>query len=134
ATPGDEYRFRVKHPVTNKILLSSSTNYDTPEEARAEMELAIRLAQQPVAYQRQATVDGKHYFNIVDGSEVIARRIEYFADADAMEAAISLLISHLREHYSGEGMYLIENILLLPEAAADPFLDICTDPSCTDYS
>ena len=75
----------------------------------------------PGAYQRKTTVDGKHYFNIVDGSEVIARRIEYFLTEDAMESAISLLISHLREYYSGEGMYLIENILLLPEAKDDPF-------------
>lgn len=134
ATPGDEYRFRIKHPVSNKILLSSSTNYATPEAAQAEMELAISLAQSPLAYQRKTTVDGKHYFNIIDGSEVIARRIEYFPTEDAMEAAIALLISHLREHYSGEGMYLIENILLLPEKKDDPFLDICTDPSCTDCS
>ena len=46
-TPGDEYRFRVKHPVSNKILLSSSTHYATPEAAQAEMEHAISLAQQP---------------------------------------------------------------------------------------
>jgi hypothetical protein len=133
-TPGDEYRFRVKHPVSSKILLSSSTNYATPEAARTEMELAISLAQLPEAYQRKMTAEGKHYFNIVNGSEVIARRIEYFATEDAMEAAISLLITHLREYYSGEGMYLIENILLLPELKDDPFLDICTDPSCTDCS
>lgn len=134
STPGDEYRFRVKHPVTNKILLSSSTNYATPEQARAEMENAITLAQQPGAYQRKTAVDGKHYFNIVDDSNVVARRIEYFSTEDEMEAAISLLIAHLREYYSGEGMYLIENILLLPEEKDDPFLDICTDPACTDCS
>lgn len=133
-TPGDEYRFRVKHPLSNKILLSSSTNYATPEAAHAEMELAITLAQQPAAYQRKITVDGKHYFNIISGSDVIARRIEYFITEDEMEAAISLLIAHLREYYSGEGMYLIESILLLPEEEDDPFLDICTDPSCTDCS
>lgn len=133
-TPGDEYRFRVKHPVTNKILLSSSTHYATPELARAEMEHAISRAQLPEAYQRKTTVDGKHYFNIVDGSDVIARRIEYFSAEDEMEAAIDLLITHLREYYSGEGLYLIENLLLLPEESDDPFLDICIDPSCHDCS
>lgn len=134
ATPGDEYRFRVKHAITNKILLSSSTHYVTPEDARAVMEQAITKAQQPESYQRKTTIDGKYYFNIVDGSDVIARRIEYFTTSDEMEAAISLLIDYLREYYSGEGMYLIENILLLPEKKDDPFLDICTDPGCTDCS
>jgi hypothetical protein len=32
----------------------------------------------------------------------------------------------------GEGMYLIENILLRPEQDDDPFLPICVDPTCTD--
>ncbi len=31
----------------------------------------------------------------------------------------------------GEGMYLIENILLRPEQEGDPFLPICPDPNCT---
>lgn len=31
-----------------------------------------------------------------------------------------------------EGMYLIENILLRPGDAADPFLPVCVDPTCTE--
>lgn len=31
-----------------------------------------------------------------------------------------------------EGMYLIENILLRPGSATDPFLPVCVDPSCTE--
>ena len=133
ATPGDEFRFRVRHPVSGKILLSSSTHYATKKLARDEIEQAIARAQQPEGYERKTTSDGRHYFNIVDaGGEVIARRIEYFATAEASEAAIAELIAHLRERYSGEGLYLIEHLLLLPEAAGDPFLDICVDAACTD--
>lgn len=132
-TPGDEFRFRVRHPVDGKILLSSSTNYASPAQARTEMEAAIARAQRPEGYQRKTSSDGRHYFNIVDASgEVIARRIEYFATVDALESAISLLIAHLRSYYSGEGLYVIEHILLLPAQAGDPFMDICVDQACTD--
>src|SRR5574343_402310 len=94
-TPDDEFRFRVRHPVDGKILLSGSTNYLSKAKARDAMETAV-------------------------------------AHAEAMEHAIAALIAHLRTYYSGEGLYLIEHILLLPEAADDPFMDICVDTACTD--
>jgi len=128
-TPGDEFRFRIRHPVSGKIMLSSSRNYPTREAARAEMEIAIIRAQQAEGYELRETSDGRHYFNIVDGAgEVVARRIEYFADVVLMEAAVTALIEHLRTHYSGEGMYLIEHLLLLDEDG--PLLDVCSDPDC----
>ena len=133
STPGDEFRFRVRHPVTGKILLSSSTHYISTTEARNEMEWAIARAELPEGYERKTTSDGRFYFNIIDaGGEVIARRIEYFATAEAMELAIAVLIAHLRNYYSGEGLYVIEHLLLLPEQDGDPFMNICVDPGCTD--
>ena len=133
ATPNDEFRFRVRHPVSAKILLSSSTNYASKARARNEMEQAIARAQRPESYSRKMTSDGRHYFNIVDaGGNVIARRIEYFASAEAMELAIASLIAHLRNYYSGEGLYVIEHLLLMPEQEGDPFMDICIDSGCTD--
>ena len=133
ATPGDEFRFRIRHPVSGKILLSSSTHYLTPAAAHAEMEQAILRAQQPEGYERKTSSDGRHYFNIVDaGGEVIARRIEYFVAVDDLETAISELIAHLRTHYSGEGLYVVEHLLLAPEQPGDPFMDICVDAACAD--
>jgi len=132
-TPGDEFRFRVRHRVSGKILLSSSTNYATSAAARAEMEQAIVRGQSLDGYERKTSVDGKHYFNIVDDKgEVLARRIEYFETADELDAIIVELASYLHANYSGEGMYVIENILLRPEKLDDPFLPICVDPACTD--
>lgn len=132
-TPDDEFRFRVRHPADGKILLSGSTNYLSAAKARDAMETAVAHAQRPESYQRRTASDGRHYFNIVDaGGDIIARRIEYFATVDAMESAIAGLIAHLRSYYSGEGLYVIEHILLLPEEAGDPFMDICVDPACTD--
>ncbi len=133
ATPGDEFRFRIMHPDGEHVLLSSSTHYLTREDARREMDQAIRLAQQPAAYDRREARDGRHYFNIVDAEgEVIARRIEYFDDPAAMEAAIAELIAYLRNTYSGEGLFLIEHILLRPEQAGDPFMPLCQDSACAD--
>ena len=128
-----EYRFRVRHAVTRNILLSSSTRYPTPEAARAEMVLAIERAQQPEGYQRLVASDGRHYFNIVDATgEVLARRIRYYDSAQAMETAIAELMTYLIGHYSGEGLYLVEHLLLRPREATDPLLPICADPACDD--
>ena len=135
STPGDEFRFRVRHRVSGDILLSSSTNYLTHDDARAKMMQAIARGQDPAAYQRLVATDGRHYFNIVDAAnEVIARRIQYFDDPAEMEAAINRLRAYLLEHYSGEGMFLVEHILLRPRDASDALMPICMDSDCTDCS
>lgn len=133
-TTGGEFRFRIKHPSSNKILLSSSKHYPDQEAAQQELELAINLGQQQAAYERKDSVDGKRFFNVTSpGGEVIARRIEYFTDDRALEEAITEVIVTLRQRYSNEGMYLIENILLRPEPDQDgPFLPICIAPACPD--
>jgi len=125
-TEGDEFRFRVRNRDTGKIILSSSTRYATSELAWAELRVALAWGQLEASYQRKITSDGRHYFNVVDDTgEVVARRIEYFADPARMETAIAATMEYLRVNYSEEGMYLIENILLRPEEAGDPFLPIC---------
>lgn len=132
-SPGDEFRFRVRHSETGKILLSSSTRYRTRDAARAEMRRAIRFASTPAGFQRKLASDGRWYFNVVDDTgEVIARRIESFETVEEMDAAIQGVMAHLRDRYGEEGMYLIESILLRPLEAGDPFLPICPDPGCTD--
>ena len=101
ATPGDEFRWRVRHDRTAQILLSASQHHATPEAARLEMGRAIALGQQAQGYQRAATRDGRHYFNIVDGAgQVIGRRIQYFATPELRDAAIADLTRYLSEHYS----------------------------------
>lgn len=135
-----EYRFRLRHPLSRKILLSSSTHYATLAAARAELEQAIVLGQLPGAYARArtgtaATPDGQRrwYFNIVDASgEVIARRIEFFRSEAAMEAAIAELIAQLRAQYGGERLHVIEHLLLLGDDPDDPLMESCVDPGCAD--
>lgn len=133
ATPNDEFRFRLRHRETQSILLSSSTHYATQEQAQQALERAIRFALLPSGYSRKITANGTHYFNIVDDAgDILARRIQYFTTAAAMEQAIEQLMAYLQTHYSDEGMYLIENILLRPEHPDEPVLPICPDPNCID--
>lgn len=134
-TPDDEFRFRIRKRDSGKIILSSSTRYATAALARDEMRRAIHSGLLPVGYQRKTTSDGRYYFNVIDGGEVLARRIEYFADEATMNAAIDETMEYLRVNYSDEGMYLVENILLRPETGDDPFLPICPASSggvCTE--
>jgi hypothetical protein len=130
-TPFDEFRFKIKNRATGKILLSSSTNYESHEKAWEEMKKTIHFASFPSAYQRKITKPkdeepGRYYFNILNpAGEVIARRIEYFSGETKMNKAIDDVITYLTENFDTEGMFLIENILLLPSEKKDPFLPIC---------
>jgi hypothetical protein len=139
STPGDEFRFRVRHKESGKIILSSSKHYVTEADTRAEMRTALKMGMLPSGYQRKKTIDERFYFNIIDAAgEVIARRIEYFSSEEKMNKAIDDLLLYLQETYSDEGMYLIENILLRPGEGMkdDPFLPICKagqQVSCADF-
>lgn len=141
--PHDEYRFRVLRAGDNKILLSSTVHYPSRETARAAMIQAIERGQQLDHYQIIDGRDGKAYFRVTaaDG-HVLARRNEGFASADAARTEMSALTVYLREHYSGEGLYVFENILLRPALQQnedgsyaitdDPLMPICLDGDCTD--
>ncbi len=128
----DEYRFRVLSRVSEGVLLSSDAPEGTQAQARTAMERALERAAAASGYQRAQTIDGRHYFNIVDaGGAVIARRIQYFASAASMEAAIAEL-TELAAH-RGERACVIESILLRPEGGDDDddtFLPICPEPDC----
>ena len=127
-TPGDEWRWRLRHRVSGQILLSATTHYTSIEAARAEMRLAIQLGQDPLRYDRRTTSDGRFHFVITDASgEEIARRIHYLDSEARREEMIGELIAYLRDHYNGEGLYAIEHLLLRPLDAADPLLPICSD-------
>jgi uncharacterized protein len=107
------------------------------------MVLALQYAAQASGYQKKTTAGGKFYFNIIDDhGAIVAQRKENFATEALMNAAIDELmtaatanvnvIEWADEQNSGEGMYLIESILLRPSVAADPFLPICPDPNCAE--
>jgi hypothetical protein len=128
----DEYRFRLLSRDSDRVLLSSTKHYKTPEEALEEMGAALERAERPSGYDRKQAEDGTHYFNIVDSEgEEIARRIQYFNTPAKRDAAIAELIEVLAAHH-GDRLCVIENILLRPRpGSSDEFLPICADPGCT---
>ena len=128
----DEYRFRVVDDG-GKILLSSSTRYATKEEAVREMKLALGLAMTRKGYELKETSDGRFYFNITDeNGEVIARRIEYFDSERKRDEAIRYLMDFLFQHYSDEGLFVVEHILLRPKGPGEGFLPVCVAADCSD--
>ena len=132
-TEADGFRFRLRHRTTGKVLFGNNTTFATAELARRELERVLDLAQLDSSYERKTAVDGKHFFNLIDGrGALIARRFEFFATPAQRDAAVDELIAYVRQFHSGEGMILIENLLLRPEAPDDPFLPICVDPDCAD--
>jgi uncharacterized protein YegP (UPF0339 family) len=125
ATSSGIFHFRLRHPVSGKILLSSNKSYATAATARDEMEKIIRRAQMPQAYDRKIAKDGRYYFNVLAANgAIVARRIEFFTSEAAREAAIDELVEHLCS-FSGEGLYVIEHILLRPEKKEDSFMPVC---------
>lgn len=155
ATPGDEYRFRVLRTGDNKILLSSTVNFPSREAARARMIEAIECGQHAdeAHYQVIEGADHRCYFRVIDADgHILARRVEGFATRAAAQDEITRLATYLRDHYSGEGLYVVENLLLRPALhrdeggmfvfdhdpaqpdSDDPLLPICLDASCTDCS
>ena len=132
-TPTNEHRFRIKHPESGAILLRGSNLFVTPDAARAQMEYTIGLAQQRSSYVLTTAANDRHSFHIIDeNGEVLARPDQDFATSAEVESAIDDLTDHLRNYYSGEGMYLVENILLRRHAEGDRLLPICVDPNCRD--
>jgi len=137
ALPVNEFRFRIRQRDTGKIILSSSTKFNSEQMALDAMKQAIQYASSGIQYyKKSSTSSGRFYFNIVDDNDkVLARRIEYFSDEQSVNIAIASTLSYLQEHYSQEGMFLVENILLRPEYKNDPFLPICKhseQQTCSD--
>ncbi|UYQ93538.1 hypothetical protein MKQ68_00290 [Chitinophaga horti] len=140
----DEYRFRLMDPVTNKILLSSSTKYYIKADCEAVFKTAMRLAADRTNYRLKTTVDGKFYFNLADETnDVVARRIEYFDTEQKMEDALAFLLQFVRKNYSDEGLFVVEHLLIRPDLVwlgeqpdelpnAQNFLPVCAEQDCAD--
>jgi len=110
-----EWRYRLLDYDGN-ILLSSSTKYLTPAELWAEIEENLKYIPKRHHYQIHTASNGTFYFNLVnEEGDVIARKIHYFATIEEAEAAINEVILFATTNYSGEGLYLIEHVLLRPK-------------------
>ncbi len=110
-----EWRFRLRHEEGH-ILLSSSMNYASTPEAWAEIEEVLMFIQRRDRYQIITAINGTFYFNLLnDDDDIIARRIQGFNTLAAIEAAIDEVINFTAKNYSGEGLFVLEHLLLRPK-------------------
>lgn len=129
-----QFRFRVRHSTTNKILIRSSKSYSSKKDATVALRLAIWAASLPTGYAIATNASGDHHFNVVDESGgVLARGTQTFNSRERLSAFVEELMRLLREQGSDEGMYIVEQLLLRPEPGHnDAFLEICIDPGCIE--
>lgn len=74
-----ELRFRIRDSRTGKIVLSSSTKYESAEAAEAEMRLALDMIGGKGALVDETAKNKDFYFNVVDENrQIVARKIAMF--------------------------------------------------------
>ncbi len=127
----NQFRFTLKDRDAGSVLLREDERHATADLARAQLQRAFELGQRPSAYST-ARENNKHIFRIAAGNGEVVARSPDFASAAERDTAMIELRTYLRRHYSREGMYVIENILLRPQKAGDQGLHYCVDESCPD--
>ncbi|HEX4957333.1 MAG TPA: hypothetical protein VFV46_04095 [Lacibacter sp.] len=137
-----EFRFRIKDASDNsRIVLTSNLKYSTRSACEQAFQQTMELAATRDNYELKQANDGKYFFNIIDASHnILARRIEYFTTAELAEVAIVKLILLVKQHYSKEGLFVIEHLLLRMDLQflqsqnelmnGDNYLPVCTDGDC----
>ncbi len=107
-------RFRVRSQ-SGDILLSSSMGYTDEDMMWAEIHEVIQSAPDISNYKIIYSSDEKFYFHLVnDHLNTIARRIEPFDTMEEAQSEIGMVADFMIYNYGGEGLYLIEHLLLRP--------------------
>jgi uncharacterized protein len=157
ADDDDVYRWRIRD-LGNKIVLSSTEDYPSIEDATREMYKAVyQLIQTSEAEveRKESFIDdeiignievkrsaaGNYSFNVINpsGKEkdfIIARHFKTHSTVDAFKKAVLQILRFFKHEFSEEGIYLVENILLRPDVTrsdipSDQFHPIAVD-DCTD--
>jgi hypothetical protein len=119
----DEFRFRIWNDTEGKIILSSSANYTSTDEAKAEMFIALEALNDEKGFEKKTSEDKRYYYNIVDSTgEVVARRIEYFGT------------SRERNNSIAELQKIIADAIILDQIVIDPRDPDCIPcPVCLDH-
>ncbi len=123
-----EIRFRIVDRIakSKKTILSGTTKYKDKTEATAAMKKAIQLGLNPANYEMRRTKDDRFYLVIIDRDvepvDVVAMRKQYFeTESEAVEVQLAIA-DLLADRYSEEGSFVLEHILLRPQAPNWPLL------------
>ena len=115
-----------------KTLLTHNATVGSAALADAQMLRAFEFGQWNSTYVRTQNQNGTWFFTIVAKDGEVVGRGEDVASTTELEDAIVAVRTYLRRHYSREGLYVIENILLRPEQDTDASLHFCVDPGCVE--
>lgn len=131
ADPPNQFGFTLfDRDVQNRVLLKEQAKHATKDLAGAQLLRALEAGQQVTTYETAKPANNKFIFTIkTKDGEVVGVSPEYRTSAER-DAAIAELRTYLRRHYSREGLYVVENILLRPLKPGDASLHYCVDDDC----
>jgi uncharacterized protein len=131
AVPGS-FQYEYTDNTTGEILLKSIQVFTTKEEAETEAELIELLALENSNYKAEQKANTKFELRLFDKLNVQqAASVKEFNTKNQALAYIEN-IKALALNSSEEGMFIIENHLLLPQPGEDVFMNICVDDDCED--
>jgi hypothetical protein len=113
------------------VLFRQSTPLPTEALAKAQLLRALDLAQVDGAFLRTVS-NNRPAYSIVDQDGEVVAVSEALADESTRDERIAATRSYLRAHYSREGLFVIEDVLLRPIEAGDASLHYCADPGCEE--
>lgn len=134
----NQLRWRIRN-AKGVILISATKFYSTDEEMLTEILLVKHLGSKTENYEVRKAVNDMYYIVLVDLSKpkkseeyVIARRFAYYKTIESANKMIVKLAKEIKASAQNEGLFLIENLLLLPELknlelTPDFFMPVCTE-------
>ena len=136
------FHFKIMDNRSGAAILLSAETYASEEITKQDLERALRLAVNPARLSvKEVTESSTFRIELRDEADNL---LAHFPDtfSSRAEGIVQLSIIHnLLENKTEEGLYLVENILLVPESlpiaspphpSAENFLPICVDPNCDD--
>ncbi|MEL6536201.1 MAG: hypothetical protein AAFQ98_12365 [Bacteroidota bacterium] len=130
---GGNYRWRI-YDLQENIILNSDKGY-AAEEINAVVFAAMERGRERKHYDdTPITQDGKHYFHLLDAEGgVIGTAQNVYDSSEERDEALDTLVNFLEElapafqSMVGEGLHIIEHLLLRPRSWIDEFLPICSE-------
>ena len=110
------------------LLVKENALVGTSAAADAQLRRVMELGLLSSSYRPVGTTA----FTIAEADGTVVGKSPDFADAQTRDAAILAARSYFRNHDSREGFFVIENLLLRPEASGEASLRACIEPGCDD--
>src|SRR5690606_24409845 len=139
----EAFHFELIDNRSGETILISAENFQSAETAERELERVLILARDPARFSIGEIPHSSPYrVELKDGAGKLLATMpnNFSARAEAISSLSNL--RDLIENRTEEGMFLIENLLLLPDAAPvtsplDPpppqgFMPICINQNCED--